>query len=189
LEDTTAGLLWASRHASEWGGDASRLALGGDSAGGNLSAVVANKIGAGEAGPALRALLLLYPVTDRPGAGFSYTENATGFALEAEAMHWFWKQYAPEVSADDPEAYPLRVEHVPALPPTFIATAEYDVLRDDGMAYAVKLKEAGIAVTHLHAPDMHHNFPVSPSTVARFPQCVVALCEIAGWLRHTLHSG
>ncbi len=188
VEDTFAGLQWAAKHAHEWGGDTSRLALGGDSAGGNLAAVVANRLGAGEEGPALRALLLLYPVTDRPGAGFSYTENATGYALEAEGMHWYWNQYAPTASPDDPDAYPLRLKKVPALPPTLVATAEYDVLRDEGIAYARKLGEAGTAVTHLHSPDMHHNFPVGPSTVGRFPQCDAALTAIAAWLRKTLHG-
>jgi acetyl esterase len=67
-----------------------------------------------------------------------------------------------------------------------VATAEYDVLRDDGIAYAEKLKSAGVVVTHIHAADMHHNFPVHPETVARFPQCRAALNEIAGWLQATL---
>ena len=65
----------------------------------------------------------------------------------------------------------------------------YDVLREEGLAYAEKLEAAGIAVTHLHAPDMHHNFPVHPGTVARFPQCDTALAEIADWLRATLGRG
>ncbi len=186
VEDTLAAFHWAAQHAAEWGGDTGRLALGGDSAGGNLAAVAANRLCAKTSEPALRALLLLYPVIDRPGAGYSYTQNATGYALEAEAMHWFWNQYAPGASSEDPEVYPLQVKKVPALPPTLVTTAEYDVLRDDGIAYASKLREAGIAVTHLHSPDMHHNFPVGPSTVARFPQCNAALTEIAAWLRKTL---
>ena len=101
-------------------------------------------------------------------------------------MRWFWEQYAHGVSPDDPEVSPLRLHRVPSLPPALVATAEYDVLRDDGTAYAEKLAAAGITVTHLHAPDMNHNFPVHPSTVARFPQSDAALIQIASWLRATL---
>jgi acetyl esterase/lipase len=72
---------------------------------------------------------------------------------------------------------------------TLVATAEYDVLRDEGIAFAEKLEAAGITVTQLHAPDMNHNFPVDPGTVARFPQCYAALTEIARWLRATLGRG
>jgi len=187
VEDTLTAVEWAAEHAAEWGGDAARLALGGDSAGGNLAAVSANRICANASAHGLRALLLLYPITDHPDAGHaSYIENATGYGLEANGMRWFWQQYAPGISPNDPETSPLRLQTLPALPSTLVATAEYDVLRDEGVEYAEKLAKAGVTVTHLHAPDMHHNFPVSPGTVARFPQCHAALTEIAGWLRATL---
>ena len=187
VEDTLAAVQWAAEHAAEWGGDAARLALGGDSAGANLAAVAANRLCATAEAHALHALLLLYPVIDHPDANHpSYTENATGYGLEANGMRWFWEQYAPGVSPNDPDTSPLQLQRVPPLPPTLVATAEYDVLRDEGIEYAEKLKAADIAVTHLHAPDMHHNFPVTPGTVARFPQCDAALTEIAGWLRATL---
>jgi acetyl esterase len=189
LEDTLAAVAWAAEHAHEFGGDVSRLALGGDSAGANLAAVAANRI-CGEAQPranALRALLLLYPVTDHPTAGHaSYAENAVGYGLEANLMRWFWEQYAPDVAPDDPNVAPLRLRELPALPPTLITTAGYDVLRDEGLAYVEKLKTAGVTLTHLHAPDMGHNFPVTPAQVARFPQCVETLGEIAGWLKASL---
>lgn len=187
LEDALAAVRWAANDAAQWGGDAGRLALGGDSSGGHLAAVTANRLSATPEGPALRALLLLYPVTDHPDANhLSYTENATGYGLEAKLMRWFWEQYAPGSSPDDPNVSPLRLHKAPLLPPTLVATAEYDVLRDDGIAYAEKLGAAGVAVTHLHAPDMHHNFPVHPATVARFPQSNAALTQIAAWLRATL---
>jgi len=187
VEDALAAVHWVSEHASEWGGDAEQLALGGDSAGANLAAVTANRLCAIDAQHSLRALLLLYPVTDHPSAAHpSYTENATGYGLEANSMRWFWEQYAPAVSLNDPNASPLRLQDLPALPPALVATAEYDVLRDEGIAYAEKLKAAGVTVKHLHAPDMNHNFPITPATVARFPQCEFALTEIAGWLRATL---
>jgi acetyl esterase len=187
LEDTLTAVRWATDHAAQWGGDPARIALGGDSAGAHLAAVAANQLSAGAQPHGLRALLLLFPVTDYPSANHrSYTENATGYGLEANLMRWFWGQYAPAISANDPTVSPLRLQTVPALPPTLVATAEYDVLRDEGIEYAEKLRAANIVVTHVHAPDMHHNFAVHPGTVARFPQSDAALTRFAGWLRATL---
>ncbi len=187
LEDALTAVQWAADHAGEWGGDANRLGLGGDSAGGGLAAAAANRLCGTGKPQELRALLLLYPVTDHPSANHpSYTENATGYGLEANLMRWFWEQYAPNVTPDDANVSPLRLQKAPALPPTLVSTAEYDVLRDEGIAYAEKLKAAGVAVVHLHAPDMHHNFPVHPGTLARFPQCDSAFAHIASWLRATL---
>jgi acetyl esterase len=187
LEDALTAVRWAASNATQWGGDAARLALGGDSSGAHLAAVTANRLCAAGEKPVLRALLLLYPVTDHPsGNHLSYSENATGYGLEAKLMRWFWEQYAGGSSPDDPDVSPLRLHKVPPLPPTFVATSGYDLLRDDGIAYAEKLAAAGIAVTHMHAPDMNHNFPVHPATVARFPQCDSALTQIAEWLRATL---
>ncbi len=191
LDDAIAAVRWAAAHAGELGGDPERLALGGDSAGGQLAAVAANELCAAPDAPHLRALLLLYPVTDHPDAQpdahhGSYEQNATGFGLTAEAMQWLWRQYAPEGSPDDPRLSPLRLKKVPELPATLVATAEYDVLRDEGIAYADKLRAAGVALTHLHAADMNHNFAVAPDKVARFPQSLETLNEIAGWLRAML---
>ncbi len=187
VEDTLTAARWAAEHAEEWGGDSSRIALGGDSAGANLAAVAANQLRGRDEAQTLGALMLLYPVTDHPSAGHpSYAENASGYGLEANLMRWFWEQYAPGISANDPNASPLQLRNIPALPPTLVATAEYDVLRDEGIAYAEKLKAAGVAVTHLHAPDMGHNFPATPNLVGRFPQCLETLSEIADWLKATL---
>ena len=187
LEDTLTAFRWVAAHAAEWGGDGSRLALGGDSAGANLAAVAANRLCGQEEGGALRALLLLYPVTDHPSANHpSYTENASGYGLDASLMRWFWEQYAAHVSPDDPNVSPLRSPTLPTLPPTLVATAEYDPLRDEGIAYAEKLEAAGTAVTNLHSPDMGHNFPATPNLVGRFPECRETLAEIAIWLKATL---
>lgn len=186
VEDTVAAYQWAVEEAAEWGGDPARLGLGGDSAGANLAAVAAHRLCVAARPRSLRALLLLYPVTDSPDAGHrSWTENATGYGLEAGGMRWYWEQYAPGDAAKDPDAAPLQADEVPGLPPTLVMTAEYDVLRDEGIAYAQKLEAAGVAVTHLHAPDMHHNFPVHPGTVMRFPQSEMALRQMADWLRET----
>ena len=189
VEDALTAVEWANRHAAGWGGDPMRLALGGDSAGGNLAAVAANRLCAQGDGPAMRALLLLYPVTDHPDAGrASYVENATSYGLEASLMRWFAWQYAPHVAPTDPGAWPIHLETVPALPPTLVTTAEYDVLRNEGAAYADKLRAAKVSVTHLHAPDMGHNFPATLNLVGRFPQSRQTLGEIAGWLKTALNA-
>jgi acetyl esterase len=187
LDDMLAAYRWAAAHTESFGADTKRLMLGGDSAGGNLAAVAANRICATNEIVHPAGLMLLYPVTDHPSANhLSYTENAAGYGLEASVMRFFWQQYASGVSPDDTNISPLRLATVPSLPPTLVATAEYDPLRDDGIAYAKKLAKAGIAVTHMHAADMHHNFPVHPGTVARFRQSVAALDEFAQWIRETV---
>ena len=190
LEDAVAAIHWAAAHPDELGIDPHRIAVGGDSAGGNLAAAAANRLASQPNAPGLRGQLLLYPVTDHPSANHpSYQENATGYGLTGDAMRWFWQQYAPDMDPHNPELSPLRHPSLPtSLPPALVTTAEYDVLRDEGLAYADKLRAGGVAVTHLHAPDMHHNFPVSPATVARFPQSLETLNHIAGWLRATLRT-
>ncbi len=187
LNDTLAAWHWLVEHGNEIGGDPQRLAVGGDSAGANLAAVTANRLSAAADAVQPSAQLLLFPVTDHPSAGHaSYTECANGCGLDASVMSWFWDQYFPGVWAADPNVSPMRLEKVPTLPPTFVATAEHDPLRDEGIAYAEKLRVAGVAVTHTHYPDMHHNFPVHPGTVARFPQSIEALNHMADWLMKTL---
>jgi acetyl esterase len=184
LEDALHALSWAAAHASGLGFDG--LAIGGDSAGANLAAVAANRLGGSVP---LRAQMLLYPVTDHPaGAHASYADNATGYGLEAASMRWFWQQYAPGASPDNADLAPLRQAQFPSLPPTLVATTEYDVLRDEGIAYAARLAQAGVLVTHLHAADMQHNFPATPGTVMRFPQSEATLEEIAAWLRAVLEK-
>ena len=184
LDDTITATRWAAEHAQKWGGDPSRLVLGGDSAGANLAAVAANQLCARGEASAPRALMLLYPITAHPDAGHpSYEENATGYGLDAGLMRWFTQQYAANVSPTDPNVWPLHLADVPALPATLVATAEYDVLRDEGVAYAEKLRAAGVPVTHLHAPDMGHNFPATPNLVGRFPQSQQTLAEVATWLK------
>jgi acetyl esterase len=186
LEDMGSAARWMAAHAQECEADVTRIALGGDSSGANLAAAAAHRICAADAN-ALQALLLLYPVTDHPSRGHrSYDENASGYGLEAIVMRWYWEQYAPGVAPDNADASPLRSPVLPALPPTLVTTAEYDVLRDEGIAYADRLRTAGVKVTQMHALDMTHNFPVNPATVARFPQCEAALASIAAWLRAAL---
>jgi acetyl esterase len=190
VDDAIAAVHWAIEQCAKWDGDPERLALGGDSAGGHLAAVAANRLAKQLDGPRLQALALLYPVTDHPSGGHpSYAENATSYGLEATGMLWYWDQYLGDDAApDDPEVSPLRAPVPAGLPATLVATAQFDVLRDEGIAYAHKLESAGVPVTHIHSPDMHHNFAVSPGTVARFPQSNKALEQIAEFLREHLHA-
>ena len=188
LDDSVAAIRWAAEHTADLQADPQRLAVGGDSAGGNLTAAAVNRLATQPGAPAIAAQLLLFPVINHFSAGHaSYEENATGYGLTAESMRWFWRQYAGDHDPNDPDLSPLRRENLPALPPTLVTTAEYDVLRDEGTAYADKLRSAGVITTHMHAADMHHDFPVSPATVARFPQSRTTLHEVAGWLRAMLH--
>jgi acetyl esterase len=184
LDDGTAAIAWARAHAASLGASPERLMLGGDSAGGNVAAVLAHRLCRDGTPPWLRALILSCPVTDRPDAGHaSYTENATGFGLEAASMAWFWNQYAGGADLSDPGLSPLRIDPVPALPPTLVTSAGYDVLRDEAVAYADKLAAAGVAVTHQPMPDLNHNAAVTPGTVARFPETRAALAAMAAWTR------
>ncbi|WP_372006666.1 alpha/beta hydrolase [Tistrella mobilis] len=189
-DDALAAWHWAVAEAAGFGGDPRRVLLGGDSAGAQLAMVTARRVllaaGGADGRAAVRpaGVMLLYPATDHPSGGHaSYVENATGYRLTAEAMHWFWRQYAPDGDPADPDLSPLRAGVLPDMPPVLVATADYDPLRDEGIALARRLETAGVAVTHLHAPDMHHNFPVHPGSVARFSQCDTAMAGIAGWLR------
>jgi acetyl esterase len=124
LEDVLAAYQWAAIHAASFGADPQRLLLGGDSAGGNLAAVIANRISSTGEAVEPEGLMLLYPATDHPDGGHaSYSENATGYGLDADLMRWFWKQYARSAVPTDPHIFPLRLETMPALPRTLIATA------------------------------------------------------------------
>ena len=142
VEDCYAAARWVALNAAALNGDAARLAVGGESAGANLAAAVTLK--AQESGlPSLAYQLLMYPVTGHAFAMPSHTENAQGYFLTTEMMAWFWDHYlASEADGQNPLASPLRAstDQCRGLPPAFIATAEYDPLRDEGAAYATKLE-------------------------------------------------
>ena len=155
-EDALAALAWLREHASGIGGDAQRIAVAGDSAGGNLAAVLAQQ--AKERGWALRHQLLLYPVTDCAGESASYEACGQGYFLTTEMMRWFRAQYVGKADAADPRASPLRARSFAGLPPATIITAEYDPLRDEGEAYALSLRLAGIPATLERWPGQIHGF-------------------------------
>ena len=156
--DCFAATQWVARHGAEIGLDGARLAVGGDSAGGNLAAVVA--LMAREAGgPPLAAQLLIYPVTDYNFDTPSYEENAEGYGLGAATMRWFWGHYLrDEAQGAEPQASPLRAESLAGLPPAHVVTAEYDPLRDEGEAYAARLTAAGVPTTLTRYDGLIHGF-------------------------------
>lgn len=157
-EDCYAALQWVGAHASAINGDAARLAIGGDSAGGNLTAVVA-QMSRDRGGVRPCYQLLVYPVTDHRYDTTSYLENGDGYLLTKDAMVWFWNHYLrSEADGDTPLASPLRAEHLHDLPPALVITAEFDPLRDEGEAYAAKLQAAGVPVTLSRYDGMIHGF-------------------------------
>jgi acetyl esterase len=155
LEDAHAALLWARDHAAGIGGDPARLAVGGDSAGGNLAAGVA-LMARDRGGPALAYQLLLYPPCDAAMDTASHQENSEGFLLDAEWMEWFWRHYLAGRDGSEPYASPLRAPDLSGLPPAFVATTEFDPLRDEGEAYAARLAAAGVPVQLDRVPGQIH---------------------------------
>ena len=158
-DDCLAATRWVAQHAGELGADASRIAVAGDSAGGNLAAVTAQRI-RDEGGPALRAQLLIYPTTDHYSSGSkSLTENAEGYLLTKADMLWFLDSYlGPNPDVNDPKAFPIRAKSLAGLPPALVITAEYDPLRDEGEAYGRALKQAGVPVAMSRYDGAIHGF-------------------------------
>ena len=187
VDDCYAALTAVAKEIGEFGGDASRLAVGGDSAGGNLAAVCAQQAHAD--GLPLVAQLLVYPNTDLVGENYqSRIDNGEGYFLTYADMMWFAGQYlgvalTPEAAPDpeliaraaDPRLSPLLAESLAGLPPAVVATAEFDPLRDEGNAYAKALAAAGVRVEHREFPGLIHGFygleSVSP-----------AIAEATAWI-------
>ncbi len=158
IDDCYAVTKWVALNADTLGIDAQRIAVAGDSAGGNLSASVCLKAKAGDS-PAIAFQLLIYPVTDAAMDSDSYRQNGEGYLLSAATMQWFWQHYlGDQASGKDPWASPLLAADLSKLPPACIITAEYDPLRDEGEAYGRRLREAGVK-THIQRFDgMIHGF-------------------------------
>ncbi|HVA43852.1 MAG TPA: alpha/beta hydrolase [Acidimicrobiales bacterium] len=157
VEDAVASASWFAEHAKDLGVDPQRIAVGGDSAGANLAAVVALRARNEGRRPFLQQLLI-YPVTDYDFERPSMLDPGDDRVLTAEDMRWFWSHYLDDpLAGHHVDASPLRAD-LSGLPPTIVVTAEYDPLRDDGSAYAARLAEYGVPVEHLTADGMPHGF-------------------------------
>ncbi len=155
-EDCYAATKWVAENAASLAFDASRLALGGDSAGGHLTAVVA-QMARDKGGPAIVYQVLHCPVTNYDYSTPSYADNADGYMLTREGMEWFWDHYLENPSQGaEPYASPLRGD-LRGLPPALVQTAEFDPLRDEGAAYAAKLKEAGVETVYHQYDGLIHD--------------------------------
>jgi acetyl esterase len=162
FDDVVAGLKWVAANGPSVGIDPTRLAIGGDSAGGNLAAAVA--IWARDnGGPKLRLQLLAYPVTDALARTESYRRYEDGYGLNAATMEWFFDHYAPDkATRGDWRVSPLRAASLDGLPPALVITAGYDPLRDEGRAYAFRLQQEGTLADLVEFGGMLHGFLSSP---------------------------
>ncbi|WP_248906096.1 alpha/beta hydrolase [Halocatena marina] len=177
VEDTYLATKWVSDNAESLGADGS-LAVIGESAGGNLAAVVAQMaVEKDVSTPTIDQQVLLYPVTDHSFDTLSYEENADGYFLTARAMVWFWNHYLrDDIDGANPRASPLRApERVLAeLPPATLITCGYGPLRDEGFAYGTALAEAGVSVEHINYDGMIHDFANMRRLAEPFPSIEAA---------------
>ena len=184
-EDAYAAAVWIAEHAAALGADAARLAVGGDSAGGNLAAVV-SLMARDRGTPRLVYQLLVYPVTDGACDTASYEENADGYFLTRDMMRWFWNHYlAAAGDRRDPYHSPLRAARFNGLPPALVITAEFDPLRDEGEAYAERLRAAGVPVQLTRYHGLVHGFF---GLGAVLDQAKTAMAEASGGLRAAFAS-
>jgi len=156
FDDSFAATQWVSNNASDLGVDTNRISVAGDSAGGNLAAAVAIKA-RDVGGPAIHKQILIYPVIEPDFMTDSYLSCAEGHGLTRTTMQWFWEQYIVD-GGEDRRYVCLANANVENLPPAFVLTAEYDVLRDEGENYAARLKSAGVEVALKRYPGMLHGF-------------------------------
>jgi acetyl esterase len=160
IEENFAVATWIAAHGPSRGLDPSRIAVAGDSVGGNMAAAL-TLMAKERGGVEFVHQVLFYPVTDASFDTDSYRQFAEGYFLRRDAMQWFWDQYSPDHNARrEPTASPLRasVEQLTGLPPALVITAEADVLRDEGEAYANKLRQAGVPVTATRYQGIIHDF-------------------------------
>lgn len=187
VDDACAALRWATEHAERLGADPARVAVAGDSAGANLASVAAwqaGQIGGSGAAPMLQ--LLIYPVTDFATRTRSHELFEQGFLLIREDMDWFAAQYVAEADREDPRLSILRAPSPEASPPTLVVTAGFDPLRDEGEAYAERLRNAGVPVVLRRFPGLIHGFL---NLVGISLSSLEAMVEIGGAARALLAAG
>jgi acetyl esterase len=187
LEDCFSAVAWLAAHAGELSCDAGRLAVMGDSAGGNLAAAVALMARDRQGSPALRAQVLVYPCLAARGHEFpSHTSNGQGYSLTRGSLEWFWDLYVGSgADGADPYAAPLAAADLSGLPPAVVMTAGYDPLRDEGRAYIERLRSAAVPVVHLDYPGAIHGVLWMDGVVAAGRRLLV---DLASQLRHRLGS-
>jgi acetyl esterase len=185
LDDVRAVLGWVTERAGLLSIDPGRIALGGDSAGGNLAA--ATTLAERGRGRHISGQVLIYPVLDHDFERPSYVANAEGFGMTRDIMKWYWDHYLPDPERrSDPLASPLRAPDLRALPPALVITAEHDVLRDEGEDYAARLRAAGVDVTLSRYDGMVHGFF---RTAGAVDGGRALIDEIATWLRRLRAKG
>jgi len=187
VDDCYAATRWVAANASGLGIDPARIAVGGDSAGGNL-ATAACLLAKERGGPNIRAQALIYPATDCTFDTPSFHQFGDGYYLTAETSRWFWHQYAPDRSIDkEATACPLNatLEQLKDLPPALIITAECDILRDEGEAYARKLMQAGVSATCTRYLGAIHGF-MGANALAETPACRAATEQVNATLKAAL---
>ena len=178
VDDSYAALKWVANHMSDIAGQGVPLIVAGDSAGGNLAAVVAIRA-RDRGGPSIALQVLIYPVTDADFDRSSYTDPENDLLLTREGMIWFWDHYLPESSRrTEPDASPLHTDNLSGLPPATILTTDHDVLREEGEAYAARLHEAKVPTDlQRYAGQMHGFFTLLmlPGSELGFQQVVKAV--------------
>lgn len=187
INQAYAATKWVADNGSKIGVDGSHLAVAGNSVGGNMAAVVALKAKAAGT-PKLRFQLLLWPVTDANFNNASYNQFAEGHFLTRGMMEWFWDNYTSDPKQrNEIYASPLRasLEQLQGLPPALVQTAEMDVLRDEGEAYARRLNAAGVAVTSVRYNGMIHDYGLL-NVVAEVPAVRSAMDQAAQALKNSL---
>jgi acetyl esterase/lipase len=189
IEEAYATATWVIDHGSEHGLDPDRMAIAGDSVGGNMTIAV-TLMAKDRGGPSFAAQLLYYPVTDAGMDTGSYHQFAEGYFLAAAGMTWFWEQYLPDESRrNEILASPVRAssEELAGLPPALVINGEADVLRDEGEAYATNLRAAGVPVTQTRYGGIIHDF-VMLHPLAGTHAAKAATAQGAGFLREALHD-
>jgi acetyl esterase len=190
IEEIYAALEWIGEHGAEQQFDTTRVAVAGDSVGGNMTAAI-TLMAKERGGPRIAAQLLYYPVTDASFDTGSYHQFATGYWLRRDAMQWFWDQYTTDQhQRSESTASPLRasLEELTGLPPALVVVGEADVLRDEGEAYAAKLRAAGVPVTAVRFQGIIHDF-VMVNALRETHAARAATAMGGDFLRDALHDG
>jgi acetyl esterase len=176
-DDCYAATKWVEANAATLGVDPNRIAVGGDSAGGNLAAVVC-QTAKQKGGPHIVLQLLIYPVTQLRSKTESMKNFAEGYFLEKKTMDWFFDQYTtPTTDTNDPRVSPLASNDLSGLPRAYIVTAGFDPLRDEGKAYADKLNRAGVAAVYVDYPSMIHGFFSMSGVLPQARQAITDACS------------